>query len=329
MLIIIKLIHCLLTFRSKGELFIMKPEFRALTPTDAETVVRNAATMFGDRGYRDIRTVYQSASLFPSIAVATAPGGRVTAADYDYDNVLDAADSSDGDEEYEDEDANEEDADEAVEVEEEEDEELDEDDLEVDSSIHNLSEVVENVGNDVSEDLDDEWAGNLADCSSLFVETLDAHMALTARRPDGARVALFLIANDSVKLGVQTVQALRNIAVQRRLAHVVLVSDSRWSHQARMELIHQAPFEVEHFECVSLAIVVARHEMVPHHRALSSAEAKVVNLRYRCGWGKINPDTDPVAQYYHWPLGTLIELTFASRTNGLATEYRVVAHPVS
>lgn len=279
--------------------------FGDVTQLQAEVLIQNAATMFADRGYVDVRTVYDASATFAGAAAARSAGPEPAEAASDEEG----SEGEEGDEG------------DATDEEEEEDEGDDADGVE--------SAPAEAAEGPAAVPEDDEWVDSLEDGAGSEAQALDRHMALTARRPDGGRVALFLLVNATLSLGVKTVAALAEVVEQRRLAHVVLVSDQKWTHPARMQLLHLSPFSVEHFDCLSLSIVVPRHALVPPHRALSASEAAEVNARYRCGWSKINPDTDPVARYYAWPAGTLVEVTFASRTNGLTTEYKIVAPATS
>lgn len=276
----------------------------SVTRLNAETIVRHACVMFADRGYRDVRDVFDATATFTEAQPAPATAEPEEAGSSDESGADEA---------------------EAEDAEVDEDEEEEEDDEEPEAEPETEAEA--EAGEDTEAE-DDEWVEALEEGTGSDTEALDRHMAVTALRPDGSRVALFLLVNATLKLGIHTVEALVAVAEQRRLGHVVLVSDGKWTHPARMQLAHTAPFTFEHFDCLSLSILVPRHALVPPHRALDAEEAAAVNARYRCAWGKINPDTDPVARYFAWPEGTLVELTFASRTNGLATEYRQVARGV-
>lgn len=74
---------------------------------------------------------------------------------------------------------------------------------------------------------------------------------------------------------------------------------------------------------------LSRHCMVPPHRLLSAAEAASATDRFEvrepAHWPQL-PFSDPVAQYYGFKHGDLVEiLRHGAGTNGLSVYYRMVA----
>lgn len=173
---------------------------------------------------------------------------------------------------------------------------------------------------------------------SSTVNTMADYAALTTivRKPDNsAPILLFYVGEKSV--GKQTIQTLNNRMEQEKVKHAILVLCGKLTPAGSQELLELTRVRteterkktqrkrIEKFAEAELLFNITTHELVPQHRALNEDEkSEVLNLYGKSESFPTILISDPVARYYGWTRGQMIEIKRRSETAGSYTFYRKV-----
>lgn len=139
-------------------------------------------------------------------------------------------------------------------------------------------------------------------------------------RKDGDKAALFLDFDD--RTGVKRI---RSLIEAHEGVMIVVVSLDGITPFAKRELLGNDRIQI--FLARELVHNVTHHSLVPKHEALSDDEVESVSERYNIlpnHW-MILPQTDPVARYYAWPVGTIVRIERTGVSQDVHVVYRRVA----
>lgn len=162
----------------------------------------------------------------------------------------------------------------------------------------------------------------------------------TAQYPTAAANAAALnfiaVKNDPLAIHFTTDEKLSKAALesvlggysQQGIIHVILITPSKLNPSCKM-LLKSSPSRVEHFVLQELQFNVLKHELVPPHRILQSAETADLLKRLRTDVNglPIILTTDIVCRYVGGCVGDIMEIVRDSLTTGKSIYYRTVKDP--
>jgi DNA-directed RNA polymerase subunit H (RpoH/RPB5) len=120
--------------------------------------------------------------------------------------------------------------------------------------------------------------------------------------------------SNQLKVGVKMLRKLRDEAERHEVGHVLLACPSGLTpfalkiHKEASESTDNPVMEV--FKKQELGFCVPYHCLVPKHTALSSVEKKKVLDYLKCRTSSLPKlkESDPVAKYYRYPVGTVVKI---------------------
>ena len=133
---------------------------------------------------------------------------------------------------------------------------------------------------------------------------------------------IFLSHEDRV--GVKTLRTIKQDCETLNSSHFILLSHNGLTPFALRELNEcSGNADVEIFKKADLAFPIVRHILVPKHIALSKEEkAELLEDLPSKALPKLK-ESDPVARYYHFPIGTVVKIHRQLGTNP-EPYYRIV-----
>lgn len=165
----------------------------------------------------------------------------------------------------------------------------------------------------------------------------DAGVATAAARAaaKAAKNALMVFFSGESKLTIKEVQACREKAMKKKASSMIIVTNKvepgvRMDVQelsGRMdETTGEALLSIQVFEEEALAFNVVRHETVPHHVALSEAEAEAFLAAHKLNISQLPRmlESDPLVQYLGLQRGSIVHITREGKQSGPYSMYRHV-----
>lgn len=162
-----------------------------------------------------------------------------------------------------------------------------------------------------------------------------AAVASARRKEKAAKNALVVFFSGAPKLSVKEVQAFREKALKKRTASMIIVTNKvdpgvrldvqelsgRMDEATGAELLSIQVFEEE-----ALAFNVVRHETVPHHAALTPAEAARFLEERKLNIAQLPRmlESDPLVQYLGLQRGSIVHITREGKQGGPYSMYRHV-----
>lgn len=151
--------------------------------------------------------------------------------------------------------------------------------------------------------------------------------ALVFSCQDCKGLLLSYVTNET-KVGVKSLRKLREECRRNGSKHLILLCPDGLTPFATKEidLLDKDELDIEVFRKYELSFCVMRHCLVPPHTALSPAEKKelLATLGSNASCLPKIKQTDPVAKYYHYPLGTVVCIRRHIGTLEEETYYRLV-----
>jgi DNA-directed RNA polymerase I, II, and III subunit RPABC1 len=144
----------------------------------------------------------------------------------------------------------------------------------------------------------------------------------------GESMSVYL--TDELKVGVKSVRKLRDDSKRTDTRHLLLGSLEGLTPFAAKELkdieAQSGELSVEIFRKAELSFGVPHHILVPPHQLLTSVERKALLERLGCRSNALPKlkDSDPVARYYRYPLGSVIRIDRKIGTLECEPYFRVV-----
>lgn len=150
------------------------------------------------------------------------------------------------------------------------------------------------------------------------------YTALGFSRSGSKDVQIVFVLRESVKPIVAVLRLLKAVAEKNKSTHNVVVSKMKPTYSASNLL---KDTHMEHFVYTELLFPVVDHCLVPPHRLMDDreADAKLSELGVRRDQLPRLRKSDPVARFYNFPEGAMIEI---HRCNGLQQRslfYRLVS----
>lgn len=153
--------------------------------------------------------------------------------------------------------------------------------------------------------------------------------------PKASKNALMVFFSGESKLTIKEVQACREKAMKKKASSMIIVTNKvepgvRMDVQelsGRMdEATGEALLTIQVFEEEALAFNVVRHETVPHHEALSEAEAEAFLAAHKLSISQLPRmlESDPLVQYLGLQRGSIVHITREGKQSGPYSMYRHV-----
>jgi len=139
----------------------------------------------------------------------------------------------------------------------------------------------------------------------------DPILLLSARRPDGENVLVFL-AREECKFGVKPLRKVRKDAADGEAGHIILLTADGLTPFAQKELADSlGTATVECFKKQDLAVNPRRHIIVPSHELLSAAEGRELTRSLHCKSSAVPKlkATDAMARFLHLPVGRMVRIS--------------------
>lgn len=137
-------------------------------------------------------------------------------------------------------------------------------------------------------------------------------------------VELVFVLRKQIKPIVSVLRLLQTVASKNESSHNIVVSETKPTYSASKLLEDSG---IEHFVYTDLLFPVILHSMVPPHRLMTEGETveKLRSIGVRREQLPRIKRSDPVAKFYNFPAGAVIEI---HRRNGLQQRslfYRLVS----
>lgn len=163
----------------------------------------------------------------------------------------------------------------------------------------------------------------------------EAPSATARAAAKAAKNALMVFFSGEAKLTIKEVQACREKAMKKKASSMIIVTNKvepgvRMDVQelsGRMDVATgEALLSIQIFEEEALAFNVVRHETVPHHVALSEAEAEAFLAAHKLNISQIPRmlESDPLVQYLGLQRGSIVHITREGKQSGPYSMYRHV-----